>query len=279
MANKTTNAAAPSVPGLPGMIAGRRGIRRPVSWSTLLRIASVAGFLLVWWALTKLGVGNFAFLPTPYETLLSLTQYSELWSDIRQSSIRVFTGFGLAILLGVPLGLISGWFKTGEALFQPLIETFRPVPPISFIPLAILLLPTSFLSIVFITFIAAFFPIVVSTRNGVQAVDPHLIELAKVYRAKRWQLFFQIIVPSALPGVFTGMAIGMGVSWTCVVAAEMISGDLGLGYRIWESYYLLAYDRMIISMGLVGFIGALSSLAIVYLGKWGMYWRSDVNES
>lgn len=245
----------------------------------LVRMASILAFLLVWWFLTEYKIASFAKLPGPIATFLGIFSYRQVFEDAWISTVRVFVGFAVAAAIGTPLGLAIGWKRTVEDMALPLVELFRPIPPISWIPLAILLLPTTESSVVFITFIAAFFPIVLNARLGVTNVERIYVDVARVQGADEARIFRDIILPAAMPSVFTGMAIGMGIAWVCVVAAEMIAGDKGIGYRVWESYYLIKYVQTILGMVLIGVLGFISSAAITRLGARLMKWRVDIREN
>jgi len=150
---------------------------------------------------------------------------------------------------------------------RPLIEVVRPIPAIAWVPLAILLFPTSEQGIVFITFLAAFFPIVVSTLHAVRALPSVWEEAACTMGAGRWFVWSRILLPGVLPGIFSGLSVAMGVAWICVISAEMISGQLGIGYFTWRSYGLLDYPGVIVGMLTIGFLGWQSAAIIELVGR------------
>ncbi len=254
------------------------GLRFPVK-RLFLRMSSIVVFVIIWWLLVKFKVYSFSKLPDPIATLGGLFEYRHFFTDAIASVARVLVGFIIAAIIGIPLGIGIGWKQTIEDLALPLVELFRPIPPISWIPLAILLLPTTESSVVFITFIAAFFPIVLNTRLGVASVDKIYVEVARVHGADTKTILKEVVLPAAMPAMFTGMAIAMGIAWVCVVAAEMIAGNRGLGYRVWESYYLIKYVQTILGMALIGVFGYASSAMVTIIGARLMRWRKDIRET
>ena len=176
-------------------------------------------------------------------------------------------GFVLAAFIGVILGLLIGYSKTIAAIFMPPLEILRPIPAVAWIPLAILMFPSSEASMIFITFLGALFPILLNTIHGVEAVDRRLIASAKSLGAGQFAILREVIIPGSLPSITTGLAIGMGTCWFCLVTAEMISGQLGIGYFTWESFTLQNYADIIVGMLLIGALGMISSALLRYVGK------------
>jgi NitT/TauT family transport system permease protein len=150
----------------------------------------------------------------------------------------------------------------------------RPIPAVAWIPLAILMFPSAEASMIFITFTGALFPILLNTIHGVEGVDQRLIASAQSLGAGRGAITCEVIIPGALPSIVTGLAIGMGTSWFCLVTAEMISGQFGIGYYTWESYTLQNYADIIVGMTLIGGLGMSSSVLVRKLGKALMPWRT-----
>src|SRR5256885_581840 len=156
---------------------------------------------------------------------------------------------------------------------MPPLEVLRPIPGVAWIPLAILMFPSAELSMVFITFMGAFFPILLSTIDGARSVDPRLVVSARCLGAGRLQLFREVVLPGALPQVITGLGIGMGTSWFCLVTAEMIAGQFGIGYYTWESYNLQRYPEIVLGMLLIGLLGMGSSALVRKAGAWLTPWH------
>lgn len=230
---------------------------------------------LVFWQLASqyhlnLGLINFANVPSPRDVIQSLLAFAELdtaLAHVKASITRVLIGFLLASVVGVILGLLIGYSKTLAALLMPPLEILRPIPAVAWIPLAILMFPSSEASMIFITFLGALFPILLNTIHGVEAVDQRLIASAKSLGAGQFAILREVIIPGSLPSITTGLAIGMGTCWFCLVTAEMISGQLGIGYFTWESFTLQNYADIIVGMLLIGALGMFSSAFLRYLGK------------
>jgi NitT/TauT family transport system permease protein len=154
----------------------------------------------------------------------------------------------------------------------PPLEVLRPIPAVAWIPLAILMFPSSEGSMIFITFIGALFPILLSTVHGVEGVDARLVASARSLGTRRWRLFTEVIAPGAAPSIVTGLSIGMGTCWFCLVTAEMISGQFGIGYYTWQSYVVQNYANIVVGMLLIGVLGMGSSALIRVAGQWALPW-------
>ena len=244
-----------------------------------VRLLSLLACLLFWHvaASSKLNLGLFTFtyVPTPKTVLDAAWQLftsSALVAHLTSSLSRVFAGYLLAALLGVALGLLIGRSKWAEDTLLPPLEVLRPIPAVAWIPLAILMFPSSELSMVFITFTGALFPVLLNTIHGVEAVDPRLVASARSLGAGRAAILREVVLPGALPSIVTGLAIGMGTSWFCLVTAEMISGQFGIGYYTWESYTLQNYPDIIVGMLLIGVLGMGSSALVKRLGALATPW-------
>lgn len=249
----------------------RRG-RSP--WrSRLLRVVSVAAAIGLWQLLTASGVRlwlRFDTLPTVTQIVGALTRRlgtHEYWLDLAQSLIRILAGFGLAAAVGVATGILLGRSRLVADVFGPLTEFTRPIPAIAVVPVAILLFPTDEAGIVFITFLAAYFPIMVSTRHAVRALPTLWEDSVRTLGGGRWEVLTRVVLPGILPGVFGGLSVGMGVAWICVISAEMISGRLGVGYRTWQAYTVLAYPDVFVGIITIGVLGFATSAAVELVGR------------
>jgi NitT/TauT family transport system permease protein len=249
--------------------------RRPISvWrSRALRLTSVLAAVGL---LQLLTVGHVRFwlrfdtLPTVTEIAGALTRAvgtHAYWLDVGQSLTRILTGFGLAAVVGVAVGILLGRSRLASDLLGPLTELTRPIPAIAVVPVAILLFPTDEAGIVFITFLAAFFPIMVSTRHAVRALPTLWEDSVRTLGGGRWDVLTQVVLPGILPGVFGGLSVGMGVAWICVISAEMISGRLGVGYRTWQAYTVLAYPQVFVGIITIGVLGFATSAAVELIGR------------
>ncbi|HXW48803.1 MAG TPA: ABC transporter permease [Xanthobacteraceae bacterium] len=187
---------------------------------------------------------------------------------------RIGIAFVLATGLGVPFGLMLGWSKTFRDYVFPLFELLRPIPVLAWVPLAIVMLPGDELPVIYLTFLASFFATGLNTMLGVRSIDPNYILAAECLGASRWRVFRDVVVPGALPFIFTGLQISVGVAWFSLVAAEMISGQFGLGYLIYTSYTTVQYPTLVIAMFTLGIVGYLTSAAVRHIGDWLMTWRT-----
>ena len=187
-----------------------------------LRVAALFGCLFAWHLATgqriDLGFITFRNVPSPREVAESawaLAQSPLVLEHLGASLRRVFIGFGLAVALGVALGLAIGRARWAEDALLPPLEVLRPIPAVAWIPLAILMFPSSEASMVFITFVGALFPVLLNTVHGVEAVDARLVASARSLGAGRFAVFREVVLPGALPSIVTGLAIGMGTAWFC----------------------------------------------------------------
>lgn len=254
-------------------------------WSALrpgrivLRILALVLCVALWQIAASqrldLGIVTFRYVPAPTDVAAAawnLFQSPKLIAHVTNSLSRVFAGFGIAVLLGVLFGVLIGRSRWLEDTLLPPLEVLRPIPGVAWIPLAILMFPSSELSMIFITFMGALFPILLNTIHGVEAVDRRLIASSRSLGAGRWSVLTEVVLPGALPSIVTGLAIGMGTSWFCLVTAEMIAGQYGIGYYTWESYTLQNYPDIVVGMLFIGAFGMTSSGLIKLLGRLLMPW-------
>jgi NitT/TauT family transport system permease protein len=232
------------------MIAARR---------VLPSLAVVALIIGVWWAVV-VATASVVF-PTPWQVVtgtVELVRDGTLWEDIAASLFRVGVGFGLAVIVGVPLGLWMGWVQGAYVTLNPLFQMLRPISPIAWIPIAILWFGVGNVSPIFLIFISSVFPMVVQTVTGVHTIEKRYLRAAANFGVSRATLFRQVVIPAVLPQVIVGMRIGLGVAWLVVVAAEMIALRSGLGYLIIDSRNAgNRYDLVIAGMIIIGLIGLL----------------------
>lgn len=233
-------------------------------YGVALPVLVVSLFLSTWHGLVRLS-GSDLF-PTPAQTLraiLELEQNGLLHKYIIASLFRVTCGFGLAVLVGVPVGLVLGWFRRAFQAFNPIIQAFRPISPIAWIPVAILWFGVTDLAPIFLIFLASVFPITVSTTAAVQNMQTVYLRAAQNFGLGRVALFRRVVLPSALPQIITGLRIALGVAWLVVVAAEMIAVNSGLGYLIIDARNAgKRYDLVVAGMIMIGAIGLILDLLI-----------------
>jgi NitT/TauT family transport system permease protein len=252
---------------------------RILKWALPLGVATL--FLLTWHGLVRFS-GSDLF-PTPLEVakgLLELLEKGLLFKYIVASLFRVTWGFTLATLLGVPFGLLLGWYGRAFQAFNPMIQIFRPISPIAWIPVAILWFGVTDLAPVFLIFLASVFPITVSSIAAVQNMQPVYLRAAQNFGLSRGELFRRVIFPSCLPQIITGIRIALGVAWLVVVAAEMIAVNSGLGYLIIDARNAgKRYDLVVAGMVMIGLIGLVLDLLVRRLEnfdevRWGYANRS-----
>jgi len=206
-----------------------------------------------------------------------------LSDHIVASLIRVLLGFSVAIATAIPFGIIVGRYRLADSIFGPIIEAMRPIPPIAWIPLSILLFRGETLAAQsFIIWIGAFFPILINTTTGVKRTEPVHIDAAKTLGASETHILRKIVIPSAGPEIFAGLRIGFGIGWMCLVAAEMIGGSIlvgvgGLGYLVWIMNQVGDTGAVISSMVLIGVIGFLITYFFLYIEKHLLKWRQSVS--
>jgi len=197
----------------------------------------------------------------------------EYYTHIAVSVWRVAQAFFLATALGVPFGLFLGWSRKFKEYVFPLFETLRPIPILAWVPLAIVMFIATESAVIYLAFLASFFATALNTMLGVESIDESYVRAADCLGANRWQVFRHVIVPGALPFIFTGLQISIGVSWFSLVAAEMVSGQYGLGYVINTSYMMVRYPTIVIGMITLGVVGYATSAMVRIAGDYMMEWR------
>lgn len=219
----------------------------------------IALLIAVWWIIVARSATPI--FPTPWQVAQGawrLAQDGSLWGHIEASLFRVGIGFGLALLVAVPLGLWMGWVSSAFYTLNPLFQMLRPISPIAWIPIAILWFGVGDISPIFLIFISSVFPVMVQTTVGVRTIDRRYLRAAANFGVSRWVLFQQVIFPAVLPEIIVGMRVGLGVAWLVVVAAEMVALSSGLGFLIMDSRNAgNRYDLVIASMIIIGLIGLL----------------------
>jgi taurine transport system permease protein len=213
----------------------RGGIR--ISGSLIIKIASVCCFLLAWHLATTSGAISSIFLPSPAQVgaqAIELIRSGDLWSSVLVSSERVFAGYALAAIVAVPLGVVTAVWWPAKAIVDPFVSLLRPLPSITWIPLTILWLGIGDQQKVAIVFLGSWIYMLVYTLAAVQRVDPLLIRAARNLGAEDFAVMWQVILPAALPGIIAGLKITLAISWSCVLSAELVAAQSGLGALIWQ---------------------------------------------
>jgi NitT/TauT family transport system permease protein len=254
----------------------RRWLIQSISWSTLRVPLSLIISVIIWHILTTYKLLIFSRVPTPLAVLKEGIVYvptADYWQNVFATNARVFSGFLAACVAGIPLGLAMGYKRVFNDFAFPVFEILRPCPPMAWIPLSSIIFPTMELSVLFLGFIGAFFPIVVNTHQGVMTIPKGYRYAALSLGASPHRIFSRIILPGAMPAIFTGMAVGMGMTWEMIAAAEMVAAGEGLGYMVWDAYWLMVDSRIVLGMISLGVCGYIYSAAVRTLGKKLMPWR------
>ena len=255
---------------------------RPGRWERLLwPLATFAVLLAVWhvsvvWTATKI-------FPSPMEVLKGMRELLHkdvLWRDIADSLRRVVLGFGAAALVGIPLGLALGWYPAANQVVNPAMQILRPISPIAWIPVAIILFGVGDHAATSLIFLGAFFPIVVACIDGVANVPAVFRRAARNFGLSPAEILARVVFPAALPQIIVGLRLALGIAWLVVVAAEMVAVDSGLGYLVIDSRNSgKRYDLVVAAMLLIGVIGLLLDVAFRRLERirsvrWGFRYES-----
>jgi NitT/TauT family transport system permease protein len=234
-----------------------------------LPLVVTALFVAAWHGAVR--ASHSELFPTPLDVLhgvAELVRKGLLLKYVVASLFRVTYGFGLAVVVGVPVGLALGWYRRAFAAFNPLTQILRPISPIAWIPVAILWFGVSDAAPIFLIFLASVFPITVSATAAVQNIQPVYLRAARNFGLSRSQLFRLVVLPSCLPQIITGVRIALGVAWLVVVAAEMIAVNSGLGYLIIDARNAgKRYDLVVAGMGIIGIIGLVLDVLVRQLEK------------
>ena len=228
--------------------------------------------ILIWQGLSSIQVIPSYKLPSPVEILLGFKDLliigvppgNLLHNHVLYSLYRVALGYAIAALLAIPLGLLMGWSPGLLRMIRPLFELVRPIPPLAWIPIAILWFGIGIKSAAFIIFLGAFFPILLNTISGVLSIHPILIEAARTLHAREKDIFLKVLLPGAVPSIFVGMRIGIGIGWMTLVAAEFtgVKEGYGLGYMIMTARDIQRPDEILAGMLVIGVIGLLIDIGL-----------------
>lgn len=250
-------------------------LRKLFSLEFLLGAFSVISIGLIWEFARPLGIPVISNLP-PISDIISTSRAlltSQLyWDGFALSTQRITAGFLLAQVVGIPIGLAMAIHRASFETMFPIIEILRPIPPVAWIPVAIIFWPTREMSVIFIVFLGAFWIVLINTIGGASNIDRNYKRAALSLGASPRAMFWKIVLPGTLPSIITGMTVGIGIAWEMVVAAEMVAGRTGLGYLLWQSFEVNAIAQCIVCMISIGFAGYVSSelvrLGGSYLAPW-----------
>ncbi len=236
---------------------------------------AIIAVLLIWELGGRFGLPVIKNIPRLTEVLAAFKEAifdPPYWFSWVDSFRRIFSGFILAQLIGIPLGLAMGTSRYFRELSLPVFEVLRPIPPLAWVPASAIFWPTTEMSIVFVTFLGAFFVLILNIVGGARSIDARYIRAAVSLGSSRKDIFWRIILPATLPSIIVGMTVGIGVCWNTVVAAEMIASRSGLGFLTWRSYVTFTYPLIVVGMISIGIAGYISSGIVRILGDRLMPW-------
>ena len=248
--------------------------------STALSVCAVLAIFFVWAAVTNLGIVGPVYLPSP-QALARTTwqlfrdgyQRIPLWDHIGYSLFRALTGFLLGVALGIPVGLVTGYNRAADAIISPIMAFVRPIPPIAFIPMVVLYFGLGEVGKVVLIFFTAFNYAQVNAHGGAANVPFAYIRAAQSIGLTNRQIFWRVILPAALPQIFTGLKVAMALSWAVVVAAELVGAQRGLGFMISDAANLFFIPVVFIGIALIGVIGLVLNAAILALETKVVHWK------
>jgi taurine transport system permease protein len=245
-----------------------------------LSLVTISIVLVVWAAVTRMKLVNPIFLPAPAEVLDAFTntlvtgyQGSRLHEHLAASLGRILSGYLLACAVGIPLGLLMGLSRRVKAVFDPVIELYRPLPPLGLYTLLVMWLGIGDASKVALLFLAALPPLAISAMQAATSVDAQLLKAAQSLGADRWRLLVYVILPACLPGILTGMRISLGFTYTVLVAAEIVAATAGLGWMIWDASKFLLTNVVIMGLFVMGVTGLLLDSFVRWLERQITPWR------
>ena len=247
---------------------------------------TLSALLALWWAVTASGLIEPLFLPPPSAVLqkgwlLATSGYmdSTLWQHLGASLGRIGLGLGLgfAVLTAVPIGIAIGANRIARGILDPLIEFYRPIPPLAYLPLIVIWCGIGELSKVLLIYLAIFAPIAIATATGVRTVDPAKLRAAQSLGATRAQLIRHVILPSALPDILTGVRIGLGVGWSTLVAAELIAATSGLGFMVQSAAQFLVTDVVVLGILVIALIAFAMEMGLRALQRKWVPWHGQAH--
>lgn len=261
----------------------RRRLRWPFSTRFSLSVLSVLLLLLVWWGVTALGLIAPLFLPPPQQVFSKLLLIASpqgfmdatLWQHLTASLTRMLIALFAAAAIGIPVGILMGLSPEARGLLDPLIELYRPIPPLAYLPLMVIWFGIGETSKILLIYLAIFAPVTLSTLAGVRNAQQVRIRAAQSLGATRWQLLRWVILPGALPEILTGLRIGLGVGWSTLVAAELIAATRGLGFMVQSAGEFLATDVVLAGIAVIALIAFSLELGLRALQRRLTPWNGE----
>ena len=248
--------------------------------------ACVPVLILVLWQLVGQSSAMSGVVPVPmqvgrawYDWMfgdpgMGLNPYLGTWfGNVQYSTMRVAQGFILAMVLGIPIGLAIGWSRITSLMLDPLVQGMRPIPITAWLPFSIAVFGIRDMGSIFLIFLGGFYAIIVNTTQGARDVDRNLVRAARMMGASSGLVLRRVVLPAAMPSIFTGLRIGLGISWTAVIVSEMVAVKSGLGYVLWDAYYVGRMDIVLADMVSIGLMGFISDRLIVLIERRVLVWR------
>lgn len=247
-------------------------------WRVVEYLILPALLIALWQGIVELGWVRPLLLPPPSRiasTFWAMTASGELPHHLAVSFARVLQGFAIASAIGLVLGVGIGLSRRLDRLTDLTVQLIKPIPPIAWIPLAILWFGIGETSKIYIIFLGAFFPVLVNTIDGIRQTDHRFVELAQVLEVSRARLIWQVVLPGALPSIMTGLRVGLMVAWMCVVAAELIAASSGVGFLIMDGRLLSQTDQVLVGMITIGAMGKILDILLKHLERRLVVWRAS----
>lgn len=255
----------------------------PFSRQITLSLATVVTIILLWWWVAAQQWVSPLFLPPPFQVLTKLISIAgpqgfmdaTLWQHLAASLLRILTALFAAVLIGIPVGIAMGLNPTVRGILDPLIELYRPVPPLAYLPLMVIWFGIGETSKILLIYLAIFAPVAMSTMAGVRSAKQVRIRAAEALGASRLQVVWHVILPGALPEILTGFRIGLGVGWSTLVAAELIAATRGLGFMVQSAGEFLATDVVLAGIGVIAVIAFCLELGLRALQRRLTPWHGE----
>ena len=266
-----------------GLAAYKKSRKRDLLRMMLLSALGIAAFLVIWQLVVQFKLVNVRNLPAPskvVETILYKISNKNpdgntLGTNILASLQVALSGFILALVIGIPLGLFMGWFTPVDKFVRPVFELLRPVPPIAWIPVVVVFVGIDLKAKATIIFLSVFVPCVINSYTGIKLTKRTLINVAKTFGAGNFETFIKVGIPSAMPMVFTGVRTALGGAWSTLVAAEMLAAKAGLGYMLQVGRNVARADVVVVGMVTISVLGALMALVLGIIEKRVLKWKLE----
>lgn len=258
-------------------------LRWPISRQLTLSISTLLVLLAIWWAVTRLQLIGPLFLPPPQQVLHQLFTIASaqgfmdatLWQHLAASLTRILIALAAAVLIGVPVGIAMGLNETVRGILDPLIELYRPIPPLAYLPLMVIWFGIGETSKILLIYLAIFAPVALSALAGVKSAQQVRTRAAQSLGASRWQVLWYVILPGAMPEILTGLRIGLGVGWSTLVATELIAATRGLGFMVQSAGEFLATDVVLAGITVIALIAFTLELGLRALQRRLTPWHGE----